>query len=193
MNYTITEQYAKGEERILAEFDEWRDASLFITKKAAKNEEEKKKALYRLYHEDDLVQELNKESISTGFARYAEGNGDLDNPSLFSFQVLLIREDLTRTLTAQFINRKDCLWFITIKFKEEGSLLDNETFLIMKDQILFDTINKSIIKHWEEQSDSSRTGDNSSAYKLSPLSTRPTPQGGPADYWVKNDDQTEDG
>jgi hypothetical protein len=30
-----------------------------------------------------------------------------------------------------------------------------------------------------------------SSYKLSPLSTRLTPSGGPADFWVKNEDDDE--
>lgn len=192
MNYKITKHYARGEETLIAEFNELHDARFFMTKKSSIEYEDRKKVIYRLYDDQELLYELNKESISIAHADYAEGNGDFDNSAPFIFQVLIKTMDsLERKTIAQFNDKNDANLFIVCKFGDVNTVHDNDLFLLFKEKILIDTVNKTIIANRKKESSGSGGNEKGSAYKLSPLSTRPTPGGGPADYWVKNEDDDE--
>ena len=188
MNYKITEQYSRSEEKLIAEFAELHNARLFIAKKSSVDDEERKKIIYRIYDSDDLLHEFNNVNISTGYSKYAEGNGNLNNTAPFIFQVRAGNTDsLERTEIAQFHVNTDAILFIATKFEADNTVYHNTVFLIYKGQILIDTINKAIIEKRKSGGvDGSEKGSRAS---LSPLSTRPTPGGGPLDYWVeKNED-----
>jgi hypothetical protein len=62
-------------------------------------------------------------------------------------------------------------------------------FLTFKDKVLIDTVNRTIIANRKKEYIGSSGTEKGSTYKLSPLSTRPTPDGGPADYWVKDENE----
>jgi hypothetical protein len=192
MNYKITEHYARGEEKPIAEFNDLNEAKLFLAKKSSINDEERKKVIYRLYDDHELLHELNKESISITHAKYAEGDGDFNNAAPFIFQVMIKTMDsLERKTIAQFNDKNDAYLFVVCKFEDDNTVHDNDLFLIFKDKILIDTVNKTIIANRKKESSGSSGNEKGSTYKLSPLSTRPTPSGGPADYWVKNEDDDE--
>jgi hypothetical protein len=188
MNYKITEQYSRGEEKIIAEFAVLHDARFFITKKSSMDDEERKKIIYRIYDDYDLLHELNNANISTGYSKYAEGNGDLNNTVPFIFQVRIGTADsLERTEIAQFHLKKDASLCISGKFELDNTVHSNAIFLIYKGQVLIDTVNKAII---EKRKSGGIEGNEAGARAtLSPLSTRPTPGGGPADYWVEKNDE----
>lgn len=189
MNYTITEHYARGEEKPIAAFNELNNSRLFITKKSSIDEDESKKVIYRLYDDHELVQQINIENISTSHARYAEGNGDFNSFDQFIYVVMIQTMDSQeRKMLAQFNNKDDALLFIVSKFENNNTVHDNDLFLIFKDKNLLDTVNKTIIEHRNRESNRSSSNDDASKYTLSPLSTRPTPGGGPADYWVEKKD-----
>ncbi|CEG58295.1 TPA: hypothetical protein F7001_02725 [Legionella pneumophila] len=190
MNYKITEHYARGEEKFIAEFNELNDARFFMTKKSSIDDVERKKVIYRLYDDHELLHELNKENISITHAKYAEGNGDFNNAVPFIFQVMIKTMDsLERKTIAQFNDKNDANLFVVCKFEDDNTVHDNDLFLIFKDKILIDTVNKTITANRKKESSGSSGNEKGSTYKLSPLSTRPTPGGGPADYWVKNEDE----
>lgn len=77
MRYKITEQFARGEEKVIADFSELNDTHIFLAKKSANADLEKQKIIFRLYDNSDLLHEINRETISVAHANYAEGNGDL--------------------------------------------------------------------------------------------------------------------
>lgn len=190
MNYKITKHYARGEEQLIAEFNELNEAKLFIIKKSSTDELERKKVIYRLYDEQELLHELNQENISITRAKYAEGNSDFNNAAPFIFQVMIQNMgSLERKTIAQFNDKNDANLFIVCKFEDDHTTLDNDLFLIFKGKILIDTVNKTIIANRKKESSGSSGNEKGATYKLSPLSTRPTPGGGPADYWVKNEDE----
>ncbi|MDP3269630.1 hypothetical protein [Legionella rowbothamii] len=192
MNFKITEHYARGEEKLIAEFNELNDAKFFMTKKSSINDVERKKVIYRLYDDHELLHELNNENISITHAKYAEGNGDFNNAAPFIFQVMIKTLDsLERKTIAQFNDKNDAILFVACKFENDNTMHDNDLLLIFKDKISIDTVNKTIIANRKNESSGSSGNEKGSTYKLSPLSTRPTPGGGPADYWVKNEDEDE--
>lgn len=188
MNYKITEQYSRGEEKVIAAFAELHDARFFIITKSSIDDEERKKIIYRIYDDCDLLHEVNTASISTGYSKYAEGNGDLNNTAPFIFQVRIGTADsLERTEIAQFHIKTDANLFITSKFETDNIVPDNAVFLIYTGQVLIDTLNKTIIE--KRKSGGVDGNEKGSRVTLSPLSTRPAPGGGPADYWVEKNDE----
>lgn len=190
MIYRITEHYARGEEKLIAEFYVLNDAQFFMRIKASINEDLRKQIIYRLYNDYELLHELNTENISVTHAKYAESNDDFNNTIPFTYQVMVkpISTLIAKTI-AQFNDKNDAILFITRKF-EDFSDNDNDLLMILKDNILIDTLNKTTSTN-RKQSAEATTNENQSAYKLSPLSTRPTPDSGPADYWVKNETDDE--
>lgn len=193
MNYKITEHYERGEEKLIARFNELNDARLYMAKKSSLDEEDKKKIIYRVYdEEDELLHEFNHENIFVTHAKYAEGNGDFNNTDSFIFEVMIKPWDaLERKAVAQFTDKNDALLFVSCKFEADNRPHDKDLFFIFKNNNLIDTLNKTINDNRKRESqESSREGKNSTS-RLSPLSTRPTPSGGPPDYWVDRGDEVE--
>lgn len=189
MKYKITSHFARGEEKFIAEFTHMNDAQFFIKNKASIDEEGRKNIIYRLYNELELVHELNIENISVTHANYAEDNRDFNNDAPFIFHVVLkTLAPEEGKIIAQFNDKNDASLFVDCKFEEDSTLDDNDLFLIYKDKILLDTLNKTKIAKRNNEASGSGGDEKESPYKLSPLSTRPTPAGGPADFWVKDEE-----
>jgi hypothetical protein len=192
MNYIVTQQYARSEEKPIAGFNDLNDARVFLTKKSSIGDEEGKKVIYRLFDDHELLLELNEENISITNAKYAESNGDFNNTIPFIFQVMIKDiNGLERKTVAQFNDVNDAKLFVVCQFESDNTVHDNDVFLLFKDKILIDTLNKTIIANRKKESSGSASSEKGSNYKLSPLSTRPTPGGGPADYWVEKADDDE--
>lgn len=190
MRYKITEHYARGEEKLIAAFNELNEARLFMTQKAVIAEEAKKKIIYRIYDDNELLHELNKTNISITHAQYAEGNGDLNNAAPFIFQVMVkTAQSLEKEIIAQFNDKNDAKLFIVCKIETDKTIHDSDLFFIFKDKILIDTANKIIVANRKKES--SRSSRNEKSPTLNPLPTRPTPSGGPPDYWVDKRDDDE--
>ena len=192
MNYQMTKHYAKGEEKLIAEFNELNEARLFLTKKSTLDDEARKKVIYRLYKNYEILHESNKMNISVAYAKYAEGNGDFNNAAPFIFQVIIKSMDsLERNIIAQFYDKNDADLLVACIFEANYTVHDNDVFLIFKGKILMNTLNKTIIANQKKESGGVSGSEKESTCKLSPLSTRPTPSGGPPDYWVnhENDDE----
>ncbi|BCA94356.1 hypothetical protein TUM19329_07170 [Legionella antarctica] len=190
MNYKITRHYARGEEKFIAEFNELNDARFFMTKKSSIDDLERKKTIYRLYDDYELLHALNKENLSITHAKYADGTSDFNNAAPFIYQVMIKTMDsLERETIAQFNDQNDATLFVVCKFEDDNTLHNDDLLLLFKDKILIDTANKTILANRKKESSGSSSNEKGSIYKLSPLSTRPTPGGGPADYWVKNEDE----
>lgn len=187
MNYYLTGQYARGEENPIAAFNELIDVQEFTTIKLAQDELERKRIVYRVYDDQVLLHQFNSENISTSYAQFAEGNGDFNTVESFIFQVILkpFTNPKQKTI-AQFNHQPDAYLFITAKFANDHALHDKDLLLLFNAKSLIDTLSKTINEH---RGTSSTHNEQGSGYTLSPLSTRPTPGGGPADYWVKKEEE----
>lgn len=138
------------------------------------------------------MHEYNKENISVTHDTYLEGTSDFNNAAPFIIQVMIKTMDsLEKKIVAQFDDEHNANLFIACKFEDDNTVHDDDLFFIFREKVLLDIVNKTIKSNRENTSGGSCCNEEESTYKLSPLSTRPTPGGGPADFWVKKEDGEE--
>ena len=186
MQYKITEQYARSEEKPIAEFGELNDARFFIEKKSSIDTDEGKKLFYRLYDDSELMQEFNKENISVAYAQYAEGNSSFNTRMVFL--VMININDSERKPIANFGDQNDANIFIESKCEGDNTVQDNDLFFIFNNRIVLDTLTRNIIAIRHKKSEGSGNNEKGSTFQPTALSRRPTPPGGPSDCWVEKDD-----
>lgn len=186
MKYKLTEQHARGEEKLIAEFEELNDTKIFMTKKLYQDDEEEKELLYRLYDDSELIHEFNKKNISVAYAQYAEGNYDLNNIVRFFFNVLIkVMNSSERKPIANFNNENDAYSFIISKCDVDETVSDNDLFLILKDKILFDSLSRVIMTHRKKTFTGSNEGNKGPVFQPTPMPMRPVPPGFPSDHWIE--------
>ena len=91
---------------------------------------------------------------------------------------------LKRTTLAYFNDKEDANLFVRGKCSNVNKTENLDTFMIFKDQVLIATLTKNILDNQTLRDLSS--SEITKGATLSPLSTRPTPPGGPADYWKES-------
>ena len=76
MKYKITKQYAQDIEKLVAEFHYVDDANFFIERKIIADNEKKATLIYRLFDDQKLINEFNKDRIKSAIlpGEYAEGD-----------------------------------------------------------------------------------------------------------------------
>jgi hypothetical protein len=179
MKYKVTRRQLKTKDKLIAAFCASEDAKVFITKKIAKDTADKMKSAYRLYDDLDLLQEYNSETFSSIDTEDAEAYID----AKFTFNVRIQPANtLDRTKIACFNDKADASLFISSKCASHAM----DSFLIFKDEVLISTLNKNMLDNQAIRT----SGSTDSSKHLSPLATRPTPAGGPKDYWIDKDDNT---
>ena len=190
MKYKMTEQYARGEEKPIAEFNELNDATDFMAKKSSNDEDEGKKIIYRLYDDSDLLHQLNPDNIITANSGYADGNRDFDTMPPFSCKVMFQLVDTTeRKSVANFNNKNDARLFVISKCGADHTISDNDLFFIYQDNSLIDTLNKIIIGHRNKKSEgSSRGKEKGATFRPTPLSIRLMPPGAPTSSSLDDED-----
>ncbi|KTD74136.1 hypothetical protein [Legionella tucsonensis] len=187
MRYKITEQFARSEEKVIAEFNELNDARIFLTKKSANADLEKQKIIFRLYDDFDLLHEINREHISVAYAKYAEGNGD-PNLIQLSFHVMIkIQKALEKRGIANFNDKNDANLFIISKCKSDESIQDNDLFFLYKGQNLIDTLTRIINTHREKEAARISRNEKGAKFHPTPMPRRPVPPGLLNDCWVEED------
>lgn len=190
MRYKITEQFARGEEKLIAEFNELKNINLFLTKKVANSAHEKQKIIYRIYDDSDLLDVLNNENVSVAYAKYAEGNGDLNIIQL-PFMVLSKPESVQeKSEIARFSEKIDADLFIENKCELDKTVQDNDLFFLFKNQNLIDTLNRVINSHRKKEAIRSTEHEKGAKFHPSPLPNRPKPPGGPSDCWIEEDEKS---
>ena len=183
MKYNVTKHYLKTKEGLIAAFSDLNDAQIFVAIKQTHDEINRNKVLYRIYDENELVQEFKNEIQSLTDPEDAETYSNAQ----FSFTVKIqSAKSLERIIVACFNDKEDANLFVSNKCSREDTADSGQTFLIFKDQILFATLNRNIMDK-KALTDLDISGKGTGA-TLSPLSRRPTPSGGPGDYWVDNND-----
>lgn len=183
MKYKVTKLYLKSKETLIAAFVDFNDARIFINLKLSSDERNTIKALYRIYDDLELVNEFNNEVQA-----YAEPEDpEAYSNAKFSFNVKKQDENsLDRTIVGYFKDKEDAKLLIVGKYLNTDKAGALDTYMIFKDRVLIATLNKYILDNKALQDQiSSGTGKGAT---LSPLSTRPTPLGGPGDYWKEQED-----
>jgi hypothetical protein len=191
MNYKVTSQYARGEEKLIAEFYTSQDVNFFLTKKIGVDQSQAKQQMYRLYGDSELLQAFNPENISVAYAQYADGNSDFIIPPLFLYHVTIqINDALESKNIASFNDISDVNLFIIVKCETDSAVNDTDLFGIFKDKVLIKTLNRIIIAHQKMASESAKgKGDQSMAtFYPTPTPKRPLPPGGPSDCWIEKEE-----
>ncbi|KTC83537.1 hypothetical protein [Legionella cincinnatiensis] len=191
MRYKVSEQFARGEEKAIAEFRELSDAKIFIAQKQENTRIEKQKIIFRLYDDSDLLHEFNENNSSVAYAKYADGNGDL-NIIKFPYHVMIKAQHATdKKCIANFIHKINANLFVISKCDSDDQLNENDLFFIFKEQNLIDTLNKIICTHRKIESDRSNDNEKGAKFHPTPLPKRPRPPGGPSDCWIEENNENE--
>lgn len=191
MNYHVTAQYPRGEEKLIAEFGSSTDATIFLTKKISIDQQQAKKQVYRLYEDSELLTAFNENHLSVPYAQYADGNSDFINQTPFLFKVTIQTiNSSTRKNIANFNDSNDASLFIGGKCETDSTVNDNDLFGLFKEDILIKTLNKIILAYQKAKSVGSTTNQSMATFNPSPTPTRPTPPGGPSDCWIEKEDES---
>ncbi|QEY52262.1 hypothetical protein [Legionella longbeachae] len=191
MRYKVTEQFARGEEKAIAEFRELSDAKIFIDQKQENTRIETQKIIFRLFDDFDLLHEFNENNSSVAYAKYADGNGDL-NIIKFPYHVMIKAQHATdKKCIANFIDKINANLFVISKCDNDDAVDENDLFFIFKEQNLIDTLNKILCIHRKIKSDRSKENERGAKFHPTPLSRRPTPPGGPSDCWIEENNENE--
>ncbi|WP_131794978.1 hypothetical protein [Fluoribacter gormanii] len=189
MRYIITEQFARGEENVIAEFSYLNDSHLFIAKKLAHTELEKQKIIFRLYDDSDLLKEFNRENISVSHAKYAEGNGDLNFVQLSFYVMIKTENEPEKKKIANFNDKDDANLFMVGKCESDETLHDSDLLFLFKEQNLMDTLNRTITIHRKKETTRFAGNEKGTKFHPTPMPRRPTPPGGPSDCWIEEDEE----
>lgn len=89
MQFKATKQFAREDEKPFAEFKELVHAELFIQNKIAADNMQSTKLVYRIYQNDKLLRELNKEQLKVPLkpGQYAEGDNFMPRSLALPFSV----------------------------------------------------------------------------------------------------------
>src|SRR5689334_2876647 len=116
MEYKVTRQYARDVEMPLAEFNSLADMRFFAEVKLQSDAEFHVTAIYRLYQDNQLLDEINRGKINSAGvpARYFSDE-DVQNIPLNAYQVVSQELANAPTPCANFIELKDARLFIENK------------------------------------------------------------------------------
>lgn len=184
MNYKITKQYLKSEEQLIAAFYELNDARIFTAKKSVIDETEGNKLIYRIYDDFELVHVSNESNL---FISQSEDPETYSNPQFLLKVMIKPADTLERKTIAYFNNKEDANLFIVGKSATETAR-SIDLFFIFKGDLLIETLNKNIIDHRAQRAEGSGGNEKGSKFRPTPLTSRPTPPGGPSDCWVEDDE-----
>jgi hypothetical protein len=140
MEYKVTKQYAQDREIFLAEFTDKNDALFFIQRRILADDENNIKLIYRLFDEKKLLDEFNKEKISSVIrvGEYASGD-KLFSKTLGPFHVCKIQSNLPPH--AAFIRLNDAELFVEDKLTQEKDII---TYYIFNADKLIAELNQRI-------------------------------------------------
>lgn len=188
MRYTVSEQFIKGEEELIAEFFEFNDSAMFVSQKLSESSEENKKVIYRIYGDTELLHEFNPENSSVMYAKYAENDGDIGFIKPFFYNAWVkIGQESQRNNIANFNHKEDATLFVNGKCEEVSQNNQHEQFFIYQGQVLIETLNRMQAKERHKQSLVSKAREPGAFYRPTPLPTRPTPPGFPTNCAVDED------
>lgn len=186
MKYKITKQYARDVELPLAEFCVYDDAIFFLERKILSDDEKYIKLIYRLFDNQKLLKEFNKEKINSAInvAQYASGDRDLPD-SLGSFKVS--KDNLVIHVFAAFTDLMDAELFIEDKLTQITELT---TYYIFNNEILITQLNQRIKKRSIAEEGNQGKGQ-AASFRPTPLNTSPRPPGTPP-IWVRDEKEDKD-
>jgi hypothetical protein len=142
MQYKITRQYARDIEMPMAEFDNVAEAKFFVKIKLESDSALHVAAIYRLYHNKELLDEINRNKITVSGVPewYLSPKGPQSiHPNAYQVAV----QDLVNapTVCANFIELKDARLFIEKKLPLDLAANKKMTYRILKSNELLEKFN----------------------------------------------------
>ena len=194
MQYKMTKQYARDMETPLAEFGNLSDAELFINTKSALDKSKYLKLIYRLYENDNLLREYNKETMNAPFARAQYAQSDLDLPRNFAGPFSILNQNNVNNadaIIAKFCNIDDAKIFIEVQITtNNASEKISGAYFIFKDAQLIEKIDRnSIDSQQSSSSQETQEQQKKSAFRPTPLTT--SLRLGPS-KWTANEEDDKD-
>lgn len=179
MLYQITQQYARDDERFIAEFCVKTEAETYIHDHLETNANQRLNILYRLFTAGHCIKEYNKTKVGLlhNPACYAEGTRLLPDTLSSAFTVF----DATTTCAA-FCDLNDAEAFVRTQFAHGSQSI----YRIIKDGAVLQTLNPQ--DSVAQQAENSRPS-NSSVFRPTPLSTSPRPPGTPPPIMYDTDEE----
>jgi len=185
MQYKITRQYARDIEMPLAEFQEVADARFYLKAKLESDAAFNVTAIYRLYVDGKLLDEVNRGKINTAGipARYFADEG-IQHMKPDAYKVAA--QDLVNApvTLAHFIELKDARLFIEKKLPVDSTASKRITYRILKNNEMlekFDPVKPAAANPGQ----GGTTGAaNKTVFRPTPFNTVPRPTGSPQG-WLK--------
>lgn len=183
MKYKITKQYARDTEHLIAEFCDLNEANFFIERKLLSDNEKALTLIYRLYDDQKLSKEFNKEKVSSRInpAQYAEGDAYFPK-SLGPYTVC--KHDAKTSALAGFTDLENAELFIEDKLTHTSEIT---TYYILNNGVVMTEMNQRIKKQTQPEESGQGKG-NAASFRPTPLNTAPRPPGSPH-AWVKDEDE----
>lgn len=174
MQYKVTRQYAKEDEKSLAEFINPDDAMIFIDAKSLLDEKQGAIIIYRLFDHNKLTNEINKAKIKIPISRakYAEGDFDLLEPFANPFKVIRKNGDGIESLVARFNTIADARIFVEAKLSTKSiRITNNEVYKIMNMDTFVERLNGADFDTITSQSQSSEGNQKTQSFRPTPFAT----------------------
>lgn len=191
MKYQITRQYARDEEKPLAEFCDFNDAKTFLGKRLFFDEMQNIKIIYRLFKDKKLFREFNKEKINTPInrAQYAQEDRDLPDSFLFRFKVIMHEKQAAPFAT--FDNLNDARIFVEEKLVADSESAVNFNYNMFDNSMLLETWNQGMLNDIKKQNEGSQGKARAISFRPTPFNTSPRPPGSPPP-WIIDIDEDDD-
>lgn len=188
MKYKITQQYAKGEEQLIASFLEENEALFFIEKKILSDSEKHTTIIYRLFDGQKLFQTFNKEKMNCVIRRGRYESLDQDLPS-FIGPFSVSKENAAIYSFATFSDLNNAEFFVEEKLIHPNNKKET-TYYIFEKNALIRQMDQHVKKKLLDNESNQGKGQ-SSSFRPTPLNTTPRPPGSPH-TWIKDNGGTKD-
>jgi hypothetical protein len=194
MQYKTTRQYARDEEKPLAEFCDLNDARIFIERKLFSDEMQKLRLIYRIFNGTKLLNEFNREKFDSTIYKpqYASGDRDLPDSFLNSFKIIKEIAGTTEKSFAEFSNLNDAKLFIEAKLVADTKLDDNLKYIIFDNNIFLEEWDQGAIGEIKKQTQDIQGKARAVSFRPTPLNTSPRPPGSPPPWVIDLDDEKDD-
>lgn len=185
MKYKITKQYAHDTEKLIAEFRDSDDAKFYLERKIISDSEKNIKLIYRLFDDQKLIKEFNKEKINSFIlsGKYAAGDNFL--PDSFG-HYKISKDNSVAHAHAGFIELNDAELFIEDKLTHSNIMT---TYYIFNNDEKISELNQHVKKQKESEGGGQGKASQTTSFRPTPFNTTPRPSSIPP---VSMKDEKED-
>ncbi len=175
MKYQVTQQYARDDERLMANFTALAEAKAYITTRLEADAQQRLNIVYRLFDRKQCLQEYNKAKAGALLheALYADGTQLLPETINHGYEV----QDSHLHDVAAFYQLGDARDFLTKRLTQDVGMGHQVHYQIIKDNMLIETLDSAAFAIAQQRDEGGMAS--SIAFRPTPLNTSPRPSGTP--------------